>query len=74
MVYALPELRSYDRGDGACVHLTDDNLCSIYDQRPSVCRVDDAQPAVMTPQEWHRRNHDACGRLHLQVYGQELVR
>ena len=29
-----------DRGDGACVHLLDNNLCAIYDIRPEVCSVD----------------------------------
>jgi len=29
-----------NRGDGACVYLLDNNLCSIYDVRPDICRVD----------------------------------
>ena len=29
-----------DRGDGACVHLLDNNLCSIYNVRPDICKVD----------------------------------
>ena len=29
-----------DRGDGACGHLTEDNLCSIYENRPDFCNVD----------------------------------
>lgn len=27
------------RPDGACIHLTPDNLCAIYDTRPDQCRV-----------------------------------
>ena len=27
------------RGDGACLYLTKDNLCEIYDSRPEVCNV-----------------------------------
>jgi Fe-S-cluster containining protein len=35
--YGLP-----DRGDGACTHLADDNkTCTIYESRPSICRVDE---------------------------------
>lgn len=34
------QLRPYDRGDGVCCHLTDGNLCDIYDSRPEVCSVD----------------------------------
>jgi len=29
-----------DRGDGACVHLQEDNTCEIYETRPEICRVD----------------------------------
>ena len=25
--------------NGVCIYLTEDNLCSIYDKRPSVCRT-----------------------------------
>lgn len=30
-----------DRGDGACIHLNEDNECKIYDTRPDFCRVKD---------------------------------
>ena len=38
----LSELTSYlDRGDGCCCHFdTSTKLCSIYDSRPDICRVD----------------------------------
>lgn len=41
MPFKAPEL---DRGDGACIHLTDDNQCSIYDDRPDFCRLDPNRP------------------------------
>jgi len=28
----------WDRGDGACKYL-ENNVCSIYEQRPEICRV-----------------------------------
>lgn len=28
-----------DRGDGVCKHLTDDNLCEIYRNRPWMCDI-----------------------------------
>jgi len=31
--------KDLDRGDGTCKHLNDDNLCSIYYERPEICRV-----------------------------------
>ena len=39
MVGVLPEMAGFDRGDGACRHLGDDNLCGIYEDRPLICRV-----------------------------------
>ena len=27
------------RGDGACLYLTEENLCEIYDKRPELCNV-----------------------------------
>lgn len=36
----VPEMNSYDRGDGACRHLRDDNSCEIYDNRPDICKVE----------------------------------
>ena len=35
----VPELSEYDTGNGTCKYLKD-NLCSIYDYRPDICRVD----------------------------------
>ena len=36
----IPQLKRFDRGDGTCCHLTAENLCDIYVERPEVCRVD----------------------------------
>ena len=33
-------LKLFNRGDGICRFLRDDNLCSIYEARPNICRVD----------------------------------
>lgn len=33
------ELKQYDRGDGTCINLTTDNLCSIYENRPEICNT-----------------------------------
>jgi Fe-S-cluster containining protein len=71
-VGSLPSMRGYDRGDGACKHLTPENLCAIYEARPVLCRVDVMRPAALTEAYWNDSNHEACKRLHLHVYGQEL--
>ena len=35
----VPELINFHGGDGVCIHLTDDNLCEIYVDRPDICNV-----------------------------------
>ena len=39
MVFLSPQLVQFNRGDGACVHLTEANDCAIYEQRPDACRI-----------------------------------
>lgn len=39
-VHLAEETRHLDRGDGVCMHYSDlDKLCTIYDNRPSICNV-----------------------------------
>ena len=45
------------REDGACIHLTEDNLCEIYDDRPDFCRIDDAQKMVKETKNMTKRNY-----------------
>lgn len=33
--YSLPK---FNNGDGCCKYLTKDNLCSIYENRPEICK------------------------------------
>ena len=33
-------LPHFDKGDGVCWHLTGDNLCAIYENRPFICNID----------------------------------
>lgn len=58
----------FDSGDGSCVHLVD-NRCSIYNDRPTICRVDDIKPADIDKEVWYKMNLAACDKLHLRVYG-----
>lgn len=36
---SIEELKHFDRGDGACINLDDDNSCKIYDDRPEICNT-----------------------------------
>ncbi len=68
---ALPEMREYDLGNGVCKHLTPDNECAIYDERPALCRIDLLRPPAFTEKHWFDLNIEACRKLRLHVYGQE---
>lgn len=40
-VHVAPETQFLDRGDGACKYYDDaSKKCTIYEQRPNICRVD----------------------------------
>lgn len=52
-----------DSGNGVCKYL-EGNLCSIYETRPLLCRVDDSYGAyfanIMSREEYERLNYEAC--------------
>lgn len=57
-----------DRGDGICIHFdTKTYLCSIYEERPLICRVDEAYEAYfkksISKNEYYKLNYDACEML-----------
>lgn len=60
----LPEL---DRGDCACIYLTDDNKCEIYNDRPLICNTVKLYNKYFkdkyTIEEWNEMNHKACEEL-----------
>lgn len=62
--------KELDRGDGVCRHLTG-NLCSIYEQRPLLCRVDESYEKLfrgrMSLEEYYELNYSACGVLKKQI-------
>lgn len=60
----IPELYKFDRGNGTCIHLTENNLCNIYATRPDICNVDKMYSKVykfqMTRDEYDRINMEGC--------------
>lgn len=55
-------------GTGTCLYFDrKTKLCTIYNQRPLKCRVDDAYDAYfkdkMTKQEYYQMNYGACKKL-----------
>ncbi|WP_455810544.1 YkgJ family cysteine cluster protein [Pseudomonas graminis] len=67
-VGASAETAFLDRGDGICRHFQEDtHLCTIYETRPLVCRVEDYYRArlkdVIAWDEFVRLNVDICEKL-----------
>lgn len=58
--------KDLDRGDGICRYL-DVNLCSIYENRPFICRVDDMYDVYfkdeMTRDEYDRFTYMSCQKI-----------
>lgn len=55
-----------DIGNGTCKYLKE-NLCSIYDERPLLCRVDECYDVyfkkIMEKEEYYRQNKMICRKL-----------
>ena len=67
-VHLAKETRFLDRGDGCCRHYDEPTqLCSIYENRPSICRVDEQYvinyQAFMTWEAFVEVNVQACNKL-----------
>ena len=55
-----------DRGDGVCIFL-ENNRCSIYQNRPLLCRIDECYEKYFMAQysleEYYRLNYEICRKL-----------
>ena len=64
----IPQLSQFDRGDGVCCHLTGENLCDIYENRPEVCSVERMYSrfsSQMTKAEYYEMMELSCEFLKL---------
>lgn len=66
-VYRAPMYHYLDRGDGVCKYLGEDNLCTIYENRPIVCRVEESYERwfknQMSKKEYYDINYQSCDGL-----------
>lgn len=57
-------------GDGVCIYL-DGNLCSIYEKRPLLCRIDDSYNVLfknsISIDEYYKINYEVCKKLKNQL-------
>ena len=70
----VPELAEYTSETGRCSKLASDNkTCTIYDERPLVCRVDELGKFIrLSPGSWRLLNRQTCEILHRQQYDSPL--
>ncbi|NMF07954.1 YkgJ family cysteine cluster protein [Clostridium beijerinckii] len=60
--------KELDDGEGICIHYNKESkLCSIYNERPVICRVDEYYELyfrnLMTIEEYYKLNYEACEKL-----------
>lgn len=56
-------MKTFNRGDGVCKHLTADNLCEIYSERPPLCNGEYLYKnfySNMTVAEFHQMIYELC--------------
>ena len=62
-----------DPGNGICRFLDQEtNLCTIYEDRPLICRVDDLYEETqlrekMSKSDWHEINKEVCEKLQQEM-------
>lgn len=63
----VPELSMFHRGDGVCIHLSDEKLCDIYQNRPDICNVEKMYELrykeMMSQSEYEKMNMEGCRTL-----------
>ena len=63
----VPQLQKYDNGNGECIYLTEDNKCSIYNNRPEICNVDlmyqKKYSNFYSKDEFYKLNYEVCIQL-----------
>ncbi|MCI8377963.1 MAG: YkgJ family cysteine cluster protein [Lachnospiraceae bacterium] len=61
-----PLYAELDRGDGVCRYLKG-NLCSIYNERPLLCRIDESYEVYFkgsfSKEEYYKLNYEMCNKL-----------
>ena len=60
-------MKAFDRGDGVCKYLNENNLCSIYETRPTICNVDELYEKFyrdkISREGWYRLQYEGCRKL-----------
>lgn len=64
IAYMIPDFPEPITKTGACHHLTSNNQCGIYDNRPEICNLRAMQVLSKMPeQEFYQKQADFCNTL-----------
>lgn len=60
--------KELDNGEGVCIHYNKvTRLCNIYEQRPILCRIDDAYELYfktsLSKEKYYELNYESCRKL-----------
>ncbi len=71
-LHRSPAYKDLHDGDGICRYL-EDNLCSIYESRPLLCRIQESYDIIfkekLSYEEYLQLNYEACTELKEQKEG-----
>lgn len=63
--------KDLDRGDGICKNLTNTMSCSVYEDRPLLCRIDDAFDKIfavhLSRKKYYELNVQVCYKLQVSA-------
>lgn len=63
----VPQLADFNDGTGVCIHLTNDNQCDIYNERPIWCNVEKLYELAfkdkISEETWIEANTKICNQL-----------
>jgi len=67
-ISGIEELKDFDLGNGICKYFNNiDNICSIYDTRPDICRIDKMYEIkyknFFTKNDFYIENAKVCNEL-----------
>ena len=74
----IAEMKNFDQGGGVCKHLTAENLCEIYSERPPLCNGEYLYKnfySDMTVEDFHQLMNMLCKdvrRRELEKFHQEV--
>lgn len=67
----VPELNDFHNGDGHCLYFKADVGCTIYQERPLVCRVDEGYQQLfenkISKKNFYLKNAEVCNYMQLEA-------